>query len=66
MFGAIVKGYWSGLMMVADMSGAYHALLLPGLIAGGISFLLSGELHDKSVFGLPLPERASAAAAGMR
>jgi len=58
MFGAIIKGYWSGLMMVADMSGAYHALLLPGIIAGGISFLLSWELHDESVFGLPLHERA--------
>ena len=65
MFGSIVKGYWSGLLMVADMSGAYHALLLPGIIAGGISFLLSWELHDESVFGLPLehPKEAKEAAA---
>ena len=66
MFGSIVKGYWSGLLMVADMSGAYHALLLPGIIAGGISFLVSWELHDESVFGLPLerkPAPAPAAAA---
>ena len=62
MFGSIVKGYWSGLLMVADMSGAYQALLLPGIIAGGISFLLSWELHDESVFGLPLEgERPHAA-----
>ena len=60
MFGSIVKGYWSGLLLVADMSGAYQALLLPGIIAGGISFLLSWELHDESVFGLPL-EREPAA-----
>ena len=62
MFGSIVKGYWSGLLMVADMSGCYHQLLLPGVIAGGISFLLSWELHDRSIFGLALapalrPER---------
>ncbi|SRR5260221_6657252 len=37
MFGAIIKGYWSSLMMVADMNW---------------------ELHDESVFGLPLHERA--------
>lgn len=54
MFGSIVKGYWSGLLMVADMSGCYHQLLLPGIIAGGISFLLSWELHDRSIFGLPI------------
>lgn len=54
MFGSIVKGYWSGLLMVADMSGCYHQLLLPGVIAGGISFLLSWELHDRSIFGLPI------------
>jgi len=34
MFGSIVKGYWSGLLMVADLSGCYHQLLLPGVIAG--------------------------------
>ncbi len=45
MFGAIIKGYWSGLMMVANMSW---------------------ELHDESVFGLPLHERASAAVAAAR
>ena len=67
MFGSIVKGYWSGLLMVADMSGAYHALLLPGIIAGGISFLLSWELGDESVFGLPLEgERARARAGSAR
>jgi CIC family chloride channel protein len=58
MFGSIVKGYWSGLLMVADMSGCYHQLLIPGVIAGGISFALSWKLHDRSIFGLPLePER---------
>jgi len=40
--------------MVADMSGCYHQLLLPGVIAGGISFLLSWEMHDRSIFGLPI------------
>ena len=54
MFGSIIKGYWSGLLLVADMSGCYHTLLLPGIIAGGISFLVSWKLHDKSVFDLPL------------
>jgi len=54
MFGSIVKGYWSGLLMVADMSGCYHQLLLPGVIAGGISFFLSWELHDRSIFGLSI------------
>jgi chloride channel protein, CIC family len=54
MFGSIVKGYWSGLLMVADMSGCYHQLLLPGVIAGGVSYLVSWELHDRSIFGLPL------------
>jgi CIC family chloride channel protein len=54
MFGAIVKGYWSGLLLVADMSGCYHMLLLPGIIAGGISFLVSWRLHDRSIFDLPL------------
>jgi CIC family chloride channel protein len=54
MFGSIVKGYWSGLLLVADMSGCYNAILLPGIIAGGISFLISWKLHDRSVFDLPL------------
>jgi CIC family chloride channel protein len=54
MFGSIVKGYWSGLLMVADLSGCYHQLLLPGIIAGGISFFLSWELHDRSIFGLAI------------
>ncbi|HKW99054.1 MAG TPA: chloride channel protein [Bryobacteraceae bacterium] len=54
MFGSIVKGYWSGLLMVADMSGCYHQLLLPGAIAGGISFFMSWELHDRSIFGLTI------------
>lgn len=54
MFGSIVKGYWSGLLMVADMSGCYHQLLLPGVIAGGISFMMSWEMHDFSIFGLPI------------
>jgi chloride channel protein, CIC family len=54
MFGSIVKGYWSGLLLVADMSGCYHTLLLPGIIAGGISFLVSWRLHDRSIFDLPL------------
>jgi CIC family chloride channel protein len=60
MFGAIVKGYWSGLLMIADMSGCYHQLLLPGVIAGGICFLVSWELNDKSIFGLTIePSGAS-------
>lgn len=54
MFGSIVKGYLSGLLMIADMSGCYHQLLLPGIIAGGISYLVSWQLHDTSVFGLTL------------
>ena len=54
MFGSIVKGYLSGLFMIADMSGCYHQLLLPGVIAGGISYLVSWELHDRSIFGLTL------------
>ena len=53
MFGSIVKGYWSGLLLVADMSGCYNQLLLPGMIAGGISYLWSWKLHDRSIFGLP-------------
>jgi len=62
MFGSIIKGYWSGLLMVADLSGCYHQLLLPGVIAGGISYLISWELHNKSIFELTLdpagkPER---------
>jgi len=59
MFGSIIKGYWSGLLLVADMSGCYHTLLLPGIIAGGISFLVSWKLHDKSVFDLPLAAEQS-------
>jgi CIC family chloride channel protein len=66
MFGSIVKGYWSGLLLIADMSGAYQALLLPGIIAGGIAFLLSWELHDESVFGLPLEHQQADAAAARR
>src|SRR5258708_2822462 len=54
MFGSIAKSYWSGLLMVADMSGCYHQLLLPGVIAGGISLLISWEMHDLSIFGLPI------------
>jgi CIC family chloride channel protein len=68
MFGSIVKGYWSGLLMVADLSGCYHQLLLPGVVAGGLSFLVSWELHDRSIFGLAIdpansekvPERVAA------
>jgi len=54
MFGSIVKGYWSGLLMVADLSGCYHQLLLPGVIAGGIAFFTSWEMHDRSIFGLAI------------
>jgi hypothetical protein len=36
------------------MSGCYNVILLPGIIAGGISFLISWKLHDRSVFDLPL------------
>ncbi len=60
MFGSIVKGYLSGLFMIADMSGCYHQVLLPGVIAGGISYLVSWELHDRSIFGLALNQAASA------
>src|SRR6185437_12183615 len=52
LLGMIVKGYWSGLLMIADMSGCYHQLLLPGVIAGGISYMLSWQLDDKSIFEL--------------
>jgi chloride channel protein, CIC family len=54
MFSSIIKGYWSGLLMVADLSGCYHQLLLPGVIAGGISYLLSWELYERSIFGLSI------------
>jgi chloride channel protein, CIC family len=54
MFGSIAKGHWSGLLMVADMSGCYHQLLLPGVVAGGISLVVSWEMHDLSIFGLPI------------
>jgi chloride channel protein, CIC family len=54
MFGSIARAHWSGLLMVADMTGCYHQLLLPGIIAGGISLLLSSEIHDRSIFGLPV------------
>jgi len=57
MFGSIIKGYWSGLLMVADLSGCYHQLLLPGVIAGGISYLISWQLRDTSIFGLRLDPR---------
>lgn len=59
MFGSIVKGYWSGLLMIADMSGCYHQLLLPGVIAGGISFFVSWEMHDRSIFGLSIDPSAT-------
>ncbi len=59
MFSSIIKGYWSGLLMVADLSGCYHQLLLPGAIAGGISYLLSWEIHDRSIFGLAIDPRES-------
>ena len=54
MFGSIIKGYWSGLLMIADLSGCYHQLLLPGMIAGGISYVISWELRDQSIFGLTI------------
>jgi CIC family chloride channel protein len=66
MFGSIVKGYWSGLLMVADMSGCYHQVLLPGVIAGGISFLSSWEMHDRSIFGLALNPAAAEPAPAVR
>ncbi len=59
MFGSVVKGYWSGLLMVADMSGCYHQLLLPGVVAGGIAFFVSWELHDRSIFGLAVDPAGS-------
>ena len=61
MFGSIVKGYWSGLLMVADLSGCYHQLLLPGVIAGGISYFASWEILDRSIFGMSIDPAASAA-----
>jgi CIC family chloride channel protein len=61
MFGSIIKGYWSGLLMVADLSGCYHQLLLPGVIAGGIAFLSSWEMLDRSIFGLTINPAASPA-----
>ena len=61
MFGSIIKGYWSGLLMVADMSGCYHQLLLPGVVAGGISFLSSWAMHDRSIFGLAINPAAKPA-----
>ncbi len=54
MFSSIIKGYWSGLLMVADLSGCYHQLLLPGVIAGGISYFASWEIHGRSIFGLSI------------
>ncbi len=62
MFGSIVKGYWSGLLMIADLSGCYHQLLLPGVIAGGIAFFTSWEMHDRSIFGLAIDPAESAKA----
>ncbi len=59
MFGSIVKGYWSGLLMIADLSGCYHQLLLPGVIAGGISFFFSWEIYDRSIFGLMIDAAGS-------
>ena len=59
MFGSIVKGYWSGLLMIADLSGCYHQLLLPGVIAGGISFFFSWEIYDRSIFGLSIDAAGS-------
>ncbi len=56
MFSSIIKGYWSGLLMVADLSGCYHQLLLPGVIAGGISYFASWEIHGRSIFGLSIGE----------
>jgi hypothetical protein len=53
MFGSIVKGHWSGLLLVADMSGCYNAILLPGIICGGISYLASWRLLNRSIFDLP-------------
>jgi len=66
MFGSIVKGYWSGLLMIADLSGCYHQLLLPGVIAGGISYLISWELHEKSIFGMTLDPAGAALEAAER
>jgi CIC family chloride channel protein len=54
MFGSIARAYWSGLLMVADMSGCYHQLLLPGVIAAGISLLVSSEIREHSIFDLPI------------
>ncbi|HSL23722.1 MAG TPA: chloride channel protein [Vicinamibacterales bacterium] len=65
MFGSIVKGYWSGLLLVADMSGCYHQLLLPGVIAGGLSFLSSWQMHDRSIFGLAIDPAARPAPAAL-
>lgn len=64
MFGSIIKGYWSGLLMVADLSGCYHQLLLPGVIAGGLSYLISWELRERSIFGLTLDPAGNAEETG--
>jgi hypothetical protein len=47
-------------MMVADISGAYHALLLPGTIAGGIAFLLSWECNGEPAMAVIDPSVAIA------
>jgi chloride channel protein, CIC family len=62
MFGSIVKGYWSGLLMIADLSGCYHQLLMPGVIAGGLSYFFSWEIYNRSIFGLAIdPSNSSKA-----
>ena len=64
MFGSIIKGYWSGLLMIADLSGCYHQLLLPGVIAGGLSSVVSWELHHKSIFGLTIEPAGTGSQSG--
>jgi len=59
MFSSIIKGYWSGLLMVADLSGCYHQLLLPGVIAGGLSYAVGWQMDGHSIFGLTIDGTAN-------
>jgi len=56
MFGSIVKGY-CGIAARSDIAGAYQALLLPGIIAGGISFLVSWSCTTSRYSGFPSSTR---------
>ena len=53
--GAVV-GALGGFTLFNWLGGSVPGfpLLLPGIIAGGTSFLVSWAMHDRSVFDLPL------------